>query len=92
MEVMSVNLQQKLDQASKQIKDAEECILIAQGSDTTSIQQAHQLLQQAEQLLESTQNSLGAEATENPQFQQAFEQLHNTRQQVTEAKENNSEF
>jgi len=88
--VLEPNFQQRLDVASKQIKDAGEFVFVAQGSDAKSIQQAHQLLQQAEQQLDSTQSLYGVEVTENSQFQQAFEQLHDMRQQVTEAKANSS--
>ncbi|PAV28133.1 hypothetical protein CIL05_18685 [Virgibacillus profundi] len=85
------NLHQQLQQASQQIHDAEENVRLAQGSDPNLLEQAEQELKKAEQVLENAQNQAGTEATENAQFQQAFQQLHDTRQQVQEAQQNNSD-
>ncbi|MDY0406147.1 hypothetical protein P5G51_012770 [Virgibacillus sp. 179-BFC.A HS] len=85
------NLQQQLDEASSKIKQAQEAILQAQGTDPELLQQAEANLLQAKQKLEIAQNESGTEATENAQFQQAYEQLHNTRQQVQEAQQNNND-
>ena len=85
------NLHQQLQQASQQIKGAKQAVSDAQGSDAELLEQADSQLQQAEHALEQAQNEAGTEATENPQFQQAFEQLHDTRQQVQEAQQNNND-
>lgn len=82
------NLHEILQQASQQINEAQEAISQAQGSDANLLEEAEQQLNQAEQHLQSAQNESGTEATETPQFQQAYEQLHNTRQ-VQEAQQNN---
>ncbi|TMN23370.1 hypothetical protein FH966_11000 [Lentibacillus cibarius] len=86
------NLHEQLQQASKQIHDAQESARMGQGSDPQLIEQAEQQLQQAEKQLQQAQNQAGREATENPQFQQAYEQLHDTRQQVQEAQQNNNDI
>ncbi|WP_085993236.1 hypothetical protein [Oceanobacillus senegalensis] len=85
---MDQNIQQKLNQASQNIKQAQDSVLQAQGRDQQLLQQAQQNLQQAEDELNNLQNQMGKELTENPQFQQAFESLHDTRQQVSEATQN----
>lgn len=85
------NLHQQLTEASRQIKEAQEAVIQAQGTNPDLIKQAHDKLQQAEQVLESAQKA-GKEATENPQFQQAYEALHDTRQQVQEAHQNNNDL
>lgn len=84
------NLHERLQQASGQIKEAEQAVLQAQGSDDQLLELAQKQLQQAEQLLRSAQNEAGTEATDNSQFQHAFEQLHDTRQQIQETKKNNN--
>ena len=80
-------LHDKLQLASKQIKEAQESIRLAQGSDLHLYNRAEEQLQHAESELESLK-SAGTEAIENSQFQQAYEQLHDTRQQVQEAQQN----
>lgn len=82
------NIHEQLQQASQQIKEAQEAILQAQGYDREILEQAEQQLLQAEQGLQNTQTQAGTEATENAQFQQAYEKLHDTRQQVKEAQQN----
>lgn len=84
------NLHQRLQQASEQIKEAEQAVFQAQGSDHQLLELAQKQLQQAEQVLKSAQNAAGTEATENSQFQHAYEQLHDTRQQIQETKKNNN--
>ncbi|MFD2043572.1 hypothetical protein ACFSTA_04195 [Ornithinibacillus salinisoli] len=88
---MSHNLHQQLQQASKQIKDAQRAVLEAQGSDPELIHQANELLLQADEILQNASEQAGIEATENPQFQQAYEELHDIRQQVQEAHQNNND-
>ncbi|WHX25382.1 hypothetical protein QNH47_14625 [Virgibacillus halodenitrificans] len=85
------NLHEQLQSASRQIKEAQDAILQAQGRDAELLQQAHDQLQQAERELKHAQEHSGKTATENPQFQQAYESLHDTRQQVQEAQQNNSD-
>ena len=85
------NLHQELGKISNQIQAAQQAVLKAQGTDSTLLEQAHQQLQQAEDALEDTRIQAGTEATENPQFQQASEELHDIRQQVQEAQQNNSD-
>ncbi|GGM28344.1 hypothetical protein GCM10011351_12820 [Paraliobacillus quinghaiensis] len=85
------NLHQELQRISDQIQAAQQAVLQAQGTDSNLLQQAHQQLQQAEDALESTRIQVGTEATDNPQFQQASEELHDIRQQVQEAQQNNSD-
>ncbi|RDW17357.1 hypothetical protein CWR48_14260 [Oceanobacillus arenosus] len=85
------NLHSKLQQASQLIDEAKDNVRLAQGSDLGLLQQAEQQLQQVEQHLQDVKNESGSEATNNPQFQQAYEQLHDTRQQVQEAQQNNNE-
>lgn len=82
------NLHQTLQQASQQINEAQETILQAQGSNTQLLEQAEQQLKQAEQTLQQAQNQSGAEATDNSQFQQAYKELHDVRQQVQEGLQN----
>ncbi|WP_077330117.1 hypothetical protein [Virgibacillus siamensis] len=83
------SLHAQLQQASRQIQEAQEAARQAQGSNEQLLNQAGQLLDQAQHDLEHAQNQAGTEATENAQFQQAYEQLHDTRQQVQEAQQNN---
>lgn len=85
------NLHQILQQASQQINAAGEAVMQAQGSDPGLLEQAEQQLQQAETELQNAQSQAGTEATENAQFQQAYEQLHDLRQQVQEAQQNNND-
>jgi aspartyl/asparaginyl-tRNA synthetase len=86
--VAQINLHEKLQQASKLVNEAQESVLQAQGQNLQVVEQAHHMLEQAENELKSVQNQAGTEATENPQFQQAFEALHDVRQQVQEAMQN----
>ncbi|MFC3040506.1 hypothetical protein ACFOGI_09640 [Virgibacillus xinjiangensis] len=86
---MSEHLHQQLQKASHQIDEAQEAIRLAQGQDEELLEKAHDQLQHAEWELQQAQHEAGKEATENPQFQQAYQQLHDTRQQVQEAKQNN---
>lgn len=85
-----LNLHQRLQQASGQIKEAGQAVIQAQGSDDQLLELAQKQLQQAEQELKSAQNTAGTEATDNSQFQQAYEKLHDTRQQIQEIKKNNN--
>ncbi|GAA0614273.1 hypothetical protein GCM10009001_34430 [Virgibacillus siamensis] len=85
------SLHEQLQQVSQHIEDAQETARQAQGSNQQLLSQADQLLKQAEQDLVHARNQAGAEATENAQFQQAYEQLHDTRQQVQEAQQNNND-
>ncbi|GGH70745.1 hypothetical protein GCM10010978_05990 [Compostibacillus humi] len=82
------NLHEQLQQASRNVKEAQEAVLQAQGQDLALIEVAQAKLEEAEQVLEQLQQQFGTEATENPQFQQAFESLHDTRQQAQEAQQN----
>src|SRR5699024_11237115 len=84
-------LHQQLPPASQQIQGGKRAVSDAQGSDAELLDRAASQLQQADHALEQAQNEAGTEATENPQFQQAFEQLHDTRQQVQEAQQNNND-
>lgn len=86
------NLHQMLQQASKRIHEAQELGREAQGSNETLLEEALQLLLLGEQQLKNARQQAGTEATENPQFQQAYEQLHNTRQQLQEAEQNNHDI
>nr|WP_306798652.1 hypothetical protein [Oceanobacillus saliphilus] len=81
-------MHEQLQHASQQIKEAQDAILRAQGYDRKLLEQAEQQLQEAEQALQHTQDQAGTEATENSQFQQAYQNLHDTRQQVKEAQQN----
>jgi aspartyl/asparaginyl-tRNA synthetase len=83
-----LNLHEKLQQASRLLKEAQDAVIQAQGQDLQTLEQAENALNQAESELRSVQNQAGTEATENPQFQQAFESLHDIRQQVQEAQQN----
>ncbi|MRG87139.1 hypothetical protein [Salinibacillus xinjiangensis] len=85
------NLHEMLQQASHQIQEANETLIDAQGEDPELIQQAQQQLERVEQELHTAQQQAGQEATENPQFQQAFEQLHNTRQHIQDLRHNNKD-
>ncbi|WP_164669325.1 hypothetical protein [Virgibacillus doumboii] len=85
------SLHEQLQQASQHLHDAQEAARRAQGSDAQLLEQADQLLNQAEKDLQHARNQGGREATENAQFQQAYEQLHDTRQQVQEAQQNNND-
>jgi glycyl-tRNA synthetase beta subunit len=86
------NLHQKLQNASHQIISAQETVIQAQGKDAQLIEQAQQQLREAEHVLESLQNEAGTEATHNAQFQQAFEALHNVREQINEYQDNSNEI
>lgn len=86
------NLHQTLQEASRKIKAASDAVIRAQGSDAQLIEQAESYLQAAEENLQQARKTSGSEATENPQFQQAYELLHDTRQQVSEAQQNNNEI
>lgn len=91
MEVLNlaqVNMHEKLQQTSKMLKDAQASVLQAQGQNLQRLEQAEELLNQTENELRNLQNQAGTEATENSQFQQAFEDLHDIRQQVQEAQQN----
>ncbi|HAM79707.1 hypothetical protein [Ornithinibacillus bavariensis] len=83
-----VNLHEKLQRVSEMVNDAQEAVIQAQGQNLHVLEHAYSLLKQAENELKNVQNQAGAEATENPQFQQAFEELHDVRQQVQEAQQN----
>lgn len=82
-------LHELLQQASNRIQEAQEAFREAQGSNETFFEQAVRLLTEGEQVLKNAQQQAGTEATENPQFQQAYEQLHDTRQQLQDIKHNN---
>lgn len=84
-------LHQQLQQASQQIKSAESSVQMAQGSDPIELENAEQQLQQAEETLKFASAKGGREATENSQFQQAYEQLHDLRQQVQKAQQKNDD-
>lgn len=84
-------LHQLLQQASKSIQEAQVTASEAQGSNEILLNQAVQLLLKGEQTLEKARHQGGTEATENSQFQQAYEQLHDTRQQLQEAQQNNND-
>ncbi|WP_047982267.1 hypothetical protein [Ornithinibacillus contaminans] len=86
-----VNLHQKLQQASQLLQEAQQAVVQAAGQDMSLLEQAHQKLEQAERELRNVQNQAGTEATENAQFQQAFEELHDVRQQVQEAQQNSTD-
>ncbi|HLR80393.1 MAG TPA: hypothetical protein VK119_07395 [Bacillota bacterium] len=79
------DLQQQLQQANELIKKAQSDVGKTQSLDEASLEQAHEQLQQAEFHLEDVQKKAGREATKHPQFQQAFQQLHNMRRQINEA-------
>ncbi|WP_047986015.1 hypothetical protein [Ornithinibacillus californiensis] len=83
-----VNMHEKLQQASKMLKEAQQAVIQAQGQDIQTVERAHELLNQAESELQNLQNQAGREAIENSQFQQAFESLHDIRQQAQEAAQN----
>lgn len=85
-------LHETLQEASRQVKEAQEMVLQAQGADYELLQQAEQQLKEAEQVLREAQAQSGTEATENPQFQQAFEQLHDIRQQLQDVNQNFKEL
>ncbi|WP_068675542.1 hypothetical protein [Oceanobacillus sp. Castelsardo] len=82
------NLHEELQRASVQVNAAQEAVIQAQGRDTQVLDQAEQQLKNAEQILRNLQSEAGTEATQNSQFQQAFEELHDVRQQVQEAQQN----
>lgn len=83
-----INLHEKLQMTSKMLKDAQQAVIQAQGRDLDTLEQAEAMLNQAEHELRSLQHQAGKEAIENAQFQQAFENLHDIRQQVQEAQQN----
>jgi chromosome segregation ATPase len=84
------NIQQQLVHVSRHMKQAETYMVNAQGANQSLLEQSHQNLDQAENMLEQLQDNLGETATQNPQFQQAYEKLHDTRQQLDETKKNNN--
>ncbi|MBY7143143.1 hypothetical protein KFZ56_08745 [Virgibacillus sp. NKC19-3] len=86
------DIHHQLQQVSKQLHEAQATARLAQGSDLSLLEQANQQLSQVERMLQHVQNQAGTEATENAQFQQAYEQLHDTRQQVQEAQQNNNDI
>jgi aspartyl/asparaginyl-tRNA synthetase len=86
--VAYVNLHEKLQQASRMLKEAQEAVIQAGGQDLQILEQAENALNQVENELRHVQNQAGTEATQNSQFQQAFESLHDIRQQVQEAQQN----
>ncbi|WP_246569590.1 hypothetical protein [Lentibacillus saliphilus] len=79
---------QSIQEAHASIKAAQKAIDQAQGSDEDVIEQAQKQLFKAEQTLQGVQASAGSFANENPQFQQAFEQLHNARGDIQELQQN----
>ncbi|GGA81193.1 hypothetical protein [Ornithinibacillus halotolerans] len=83
-----VNLHEKLQEASRMLKEAQGAVIQAQGRDLEPLGQAEQTLIQVERELQNLQHQAGREAIENAQFQQAFESLHDIRQQVQEAQQN----
>jgi hypothetical protein len=85
----SEKLQQTLDQVSQQIQDAQESVILA--TDPKLFDQAWQMLEEAEQELQKAREMAGTDATENPQFQQAYEQIHNIRQRMQEIERNNND-
>ncbi|MGM8212266.1 hypothetical protein ACLIBH_05640 [Virgibacillus sp. W0430] len=89
---MRQDVHNQLQQASQQIKSAQGAVLQAQGSDEGVLNQADEQLQQAEHVLRRIQEDAGWDITKNAQFQQAFEQLHDVRQQVQEAQQNLSDI
>ena len=76
------HIHQKLQQASQIIQEAVQTYMEAQGQDPQLMQQTLDQLKQAENQLESVQQEGGKEATDNPQFQQAYEQLHDMRERI----------
>jgi len=82
------NLHEQIQLAGNKIQEAQEVFQEAQGSNEKLLDQAVQLLMDGERELEQAQNQAGKDATENPQFQQAYEQLHDTRHQLQEVKQN----
>ncbi|MBU8790743.1 hypothetical protein [Oceanobacillus caeni] len=82
------NLHEELQRASALVNAAQEAVIQAQGQDMEVLEQAEQQLKSAEQTLRNLQRQAGTEATQNSQFQQAFEELHDVRQQVQEAQQN----
>ncbi len=82
------NLHEELQRASALVNAAQEAVIQAQGQDMEVLEQAEQQLKSAEQTLRNLQSQAGTEATQNAQFQQAFEELHDVRQQVQEAQQN----
>ncbi|MUK90520.1 hypothetical protein GMD78_19370 [Ornithinibacillus sp. L9] len=80
-------LHQQIQQASQQIADAQQAFANAQGNNVELLKHANEQLQHAEQALQDANKLSGEEATRNPQFQQAYQRLHDTRQQMQEAKQ-----
>lgn len=81
-------LHDELQRVSRQIKAAQEDILIAQGSNAKIIEQAEMKIQEVRDKLQLLQEKNGREAINHPQFQHAFEELHDVRQQIQEAQQN----
>ncbi|MBB6452714.1 histone-lysine N-methyltransferase MLL2 [Salirhabdus euzebyi] len=89
---MEQNLHEQLQLVSHQIQDAQQTVIDSQGSNAQQLENALDQLQQVEKQLQLAKDQAGTEATENPQFQQAYEQLHNIRQQIAEMKQDDNEF
>jgi len=85
------NMHQELQQVSSQIKEAQASVFQAQGSDARMLEQAELIIQEARQNLQMISKQNGTEATGNAQFQQAYEELHDIRQQIQEAQQNNND-
>lgn len=81
-------LHDQLQQVSRQITAAQEDILIAQGSNTETIEEAEMKIEQARATLQMLKEQNGREAIDNAQFQNAFEKLHDVSQQIQEAQQN----
>lgn len=85
-------LHDTLQRASRQVKEAQEMVIRAQGADQHLLEQAERQLKEAELVLQQAQDQSGTETTENPQFQQAYEQLHHIRQQLQDVTHNFKEM
>lgn len=83
------NIHQNLQEASHIIQEAQQTAINAQGTDAEELRRAQEKLERAEQELNQARMQGGLEAVENPQFQQASEQLHDTRQNVQDALQQN---
>jgi len=81
-------LHHQLQQVSKQINEAQAEVLNAQGANLELVEQAEEKIKEARQSLQNIQDENGKEALENAQFQQAFETLHDVRQQIQEVQQN----
>ncbi|WP_246001165.1 hypothetical protein [Oceanobacillus piezotolerans] len=89
---MMENIHTELQQASREINEAQEAVLQAQGRDEHLLEQAEQKIKRAADVLQNIQEHGGLEITKNSQFQQAYEELHDVRQQVQEAQQNNHDI